>query len=169
MPYVDRLPKAVMACACVFMCFSCCPKRVAVRSHSADSLRVVTKVEYIETLRDTVIFVSLPRESSEALKRDSSFLETNFAESSAKVLPDGSLHHTLSNKPRDVAATVQIKHVEERKVEKESAVRQETIEIAAVQPFHKVRKFLVMSGMLFWGGMAVWLLLKGGGMLTRLK
>lgn len=68
---------------------------------------IITEVEgneRIETRREVVylpdtILVEIPAQVSEKQTRDStSHLETDFAESDARIMPDGSLFHRLANK-----------------------------------------------------------------------
>lgn len=61
--------------------------------------------EYIETVRvDTVtIYVEIPAESAKQIVPDStSHLETNFALSDAWINSDGTLGHSLFNKPQSI-------------------------------------------------------------------
>lgn len=81
--------------------------------HSSDSIRS----EYIETLRiDTVtIYVSNPSESVTKIGRCStSHLETSVAESDAWIEDDGTLGHSLKNKPeeRPVEVSVPVKEIQ---------------------------------------------------------
>ena len=65
--------------------------------HQKDSVRV----EYVErvTIDTVTVEIPVPMQSASVVARDSvSFLETDFAESWARVLSDGSLSHTLRNK-----------------------------------------------------------------------
>ena len=74
---------------------------------NTDSVRA----EYIETVRvDTVtVYVEIPAESAKQIVRDStSFLETNFAFSNAWINSDGSLGHSLFNKPQSIPIDVTV-------------------------------------------------------------
>ena len=76
---------------------SCCPCR-RLEVSTADSVRVETRVRR-EVVHDTVL-VSLPREAERVVVRDTvSRLETSLAVSEARILSDGSLDHTLTNRP----------------------------------------------------------------------
>lgn len=84
------------------MLFSCRSSKDAayppVVLNNSDSIRI----EYIETLRiDTVtVEIPLPAESSSQIIRDStSRLETSLALSDAWLNPDGTLGHSIKNKP----------------------------------------------------------------------
>ena len=75
---------------------SCCPCR-RLEVSAADSVRVEMRVRR-EVVHDTVL-VSLPHEAERVVVRDTaSHLETSLAVSDARILPDGSLDHTLTNR-----------------------------------------------------------------------
>lgn len=77
---------------------ACCPCRHLTTS-TADSVRVETIVR-TEYIPDTVL-VEVPVESERQTVRDTtSHLETSFATSDARINADGSLSHTLANKPQ---------------------------------------------------------------------
>ena len=74
---------------------------------NTDSIRI----EYIETLRiDTVtVEIPLPAESSSQIVRDStSHLETSLAISDAWLNPDGSLGHSIQNKPESLKSDIPV-------------------------------------------------------------
>lgn len=96
--------------AAALLLSSCCSRTIPQRSEKRDSVRVVHETQYVERLRDTVIYVHLPAESREAETRcDSSTLETSIACSRARINPDGTLYHTLENKSTKLPAHVGIK------------------------------------------------------------
>lgn len=77
---------------------ACCPCRHLTTS-TADSVRVETIVR-TEYIPDTVL-VEVPVESERQTVRDTmSHLETSFAVSDARINADGSLSHSLANKPQ---------------------------------------------------------------------
>lgn len=74
---------------------------------NSDSIRI----EYIETLRiDTVtVEIPLPAESSSQIVRDStSHLETSLALSDAWINPDGTLGHSIQNKPESLKSDIPV-------------------------------------------------------------
>lgn len=74
---------------------------------NSDSIRI----EYIETLRiDTVtVEIPLPAESSSQIVRDStSHLETSLAFSDAWLNPDGTLGHSIQNKPESLKSDIPV-------------------------------------------------------------
>lgn len=70
----------------------------------------VTEIEYRDSIayKDSLIYVPLPVESQSnvALPKDTSRVETSFAESLAWVDTLGLLHHTIANKRRDWGVTI---------------------------------------------------------------
>lgn len=70
------------------------------------SPKIIVQEKNVEkiTYRDSIIqkvdtcYVQLPNEKNETVMKDSSFLETSIAESTAFVDDDGFLHHSLNNK-----------------------------------------------------------------------
>ncbi len=90
---------------------SCSPQIVPQVTHRTDSVRTVTRTQYVEKLRDTTIFVGLPVEVREQVRKDSSHLETNIATSDAWI-EEGLLRHTLANKKAAIPANIQLKDTE---------------------------------------------------------
>lgn len=77
---------------------ACCPCRY-LSTATADSVRVETVVRY-ERVLDTV-YMDVPVEIVRETVRDTtSHLETSFASSDARINSDGSLYHSLENKPQ---------------------------------------------------------------------
>lgn len=88
----------------------CCPKITPQSSDKQDSVRVVREVEYIERVRDSLIYIEVPAEVKEVVTmQDSSHLETSVALSDAWINPDGLLTHTLINKALKLPKEVSIK------------------------------------------------------------
>lgn len=66
--------------------------------HERDTVTVETIIE--KTLTPDTVFVEIPAQTAERTTADSlSFLENDFAMSSARINPDGTLFHTLMSKP----------------------------------------------------------------------
>lgn len=137
------------------LCGGCGVRRVPVRSERADSVRVVREIEYRERLRDTVVYVPVPVESREALRRDSSRLETSVAVSEARIGPDGLLRHTLTNKPARLPAAVQVRDVERTERRDSAAVRELRVEVPVSLPPSRWQRFWAASGRMAWGLLAV--------------
>lgn len=78
------------------LCLCSCSAKRAVQKESKEE-RV--RVEYREILKTDTVTVRLPPERIEVIRRDSSYLETSLAASDARIQPDGTIYHTLRNKP----------------------------------------------------------------------
>lgn len=130
---------------------SCSSRKNVITSQISDSIKIEREIEYIERLRDTVIYVMIPQEakSMETL-RDSSYLETSLAESTAKINPDGSLHHTLNNKSRKVPVNLQVSDRISRNTENKRHVSETIREISVKMPLTGLEKFLICSGIILW-------------------
>lgn len=75
-------------------------KHLPVQTENRDSVRIEVR-EVRRYIRDTA-FIPIPAQSAENTTRDtSSHLETDFAESDARINPDGTLYHSLRNKPQE--------------------------------------------------------------------
>lgn len=84
---------------------SCCPCR-HLTTGTRDSVRIETVVR-TERVPDTV-FVEVPAEVVRQSVRDTtSHLETTFAVSDARILPDGALFHSLENKAQKRPAAIE--------------------------------------------------------------
>lgn len=85
---------------------SCCANRPIATSIS-DSVRVEvrTRTEYI---RDTVT-VEIPMQAERITTRDTtSHLENDYAQTDARINPDGSLYHSLETKPQQKPLPVEL-------------------------------------------------------------
>lgn len=84
-----------------FLLCSCgAGKQLPVQTEQKDSVRVEVRKE-TKYIRDTA-FLTIPSQSAENTTRDtSSHLETDYAESDARIDPDGTLYHSLRNKPQE--------------------------------------------------------------------
>lgn len=97
---------------------SCTAKRVVQK----ESLSQMVRIDYKETIHIEPFPVKLPQESKEIIVKDTvSHLETSVAESDARILPDGSLYHSLKNK--DTSGTVNVP-VKEKIITMDSIVYQ---------------------------------------------
>lgn len=139
---------------------SCCPKRVAVGSSSTDSVRVVRETEYIERWRDTTIYIQLPAEVKEVVGEDSSSLETSAARSEARIMPDGRLFHTLSNKDRLVGIGVGIKDTEKITRDTTQIKQYERVDVPVEKELSRLQKFFIYSGVALWGLVLLYLVFK---------
>ena len=94
MNYIRCLLLFFLACGLLCLC-SCSVKRAVQKENKEERVRV----EYREILKTDTVTVQLPQERIEVIRRDSSHLETNLAASDARIQPDGTIYHTLRNKP----------------------------------------------------------------------
>lgn len=93
---MDRLFVIIVA---AYMAVGCCPV-VQLATDTVDSVRVETVVRY-ERVLDTV-YIEVPVEIVRETVRDTtSHLETSVAISDARINSDGSLFHSLENKPQN--------------------------------------------------------------------
>lgn len=95
----------------LFIAFLLCScgagKRLPVQEESRDSVRVEVREKTVY-VRDTV-YLKVPAQSAENTTRDtSSHLETDYAESDARINPDGSLYHSLRNKEQEKPVPVDV-------------------------------------------------------------
>lgn len=81
---------------------ACCPYRHLATS-SRDSVRVEIRTRTV-FIRDTAWFRVPVEVVRQTVRVDTSHLETSFAISDAQINPDGSLSHSLANKPQDKPA-----------------------------------------------------------------
>lgn len=133
--------------ACALLLCSCCPMKKTTVNYTADSAKLVREVEYIEKLRDTVIYVTLPAENRETtVMQDSSQLETSAARSLARINSDGTLFHSLENKPIPLPVNISVKDTSVNKKEDSVKVKTEHIEIPKRMPLRWYEKALVWCG-----------------------
>ena len=101
---------------------SCCKQVTPIIYQTTDSTRIEVR-ERIVKVRDT-IFVPVPEQSTTQIVRDSiSHLETDFAISDARIMPDGSLSHSLKNKTQNILFETENEiHYRDSIVEKEKEV-----------------------------------------------
>lgn len=101
---------------------------------------VQTRIEYRERtvyVPDTIM-VTIPAQSAEATVRDSiSHLETEYAESDARINADGSLYHHLQNKARDNPTPIQ------RPVEYRDSLIYRNVKRTVYQPEYIEKKLTV--------------------------
>lgn len=139
---------------------SCCARRVVLNNSTTDSVRIVRETEYIERWRDTTIYVTLPAERIEVIRRDSSFLSTDLATSTARINEDGLLYHSLENKVKALPVDVSVKDTEQKAVEVTGQKTEKVVEVAVRMPMRWWEKALFYSGILFWGVLAGYVIVK---------
>lgn len=145
-----KVGTALLAAVVVFAPAGCCPRRIGISRSVADSMSSDREVRYVERVRDTVIYVNVPAEVREAeSRRDSSFLETTVAKSVARINGDGSLFHTLENKPRKEPVTVTVKDKTRNETVSAGSVRIERVEVPVPSPPTWMQKTLMGCGVAF--------------------
>ena len=136
----------------VILAAACCPCR-QLASSEVDSVRVETRVRR-EVVHDTVM-VPLPREAERVVVRDTaSHLETSLAVSDARILPDGSLKHTLANRPGMLPVAV-----EREVVTRDSIVWRDRVESRTVEVRRPLTRWQRVQMCGFWVLLAVAVLL----------
>ena len=108
--------------------------------NNTDSVRI----EYIETVRiDTVtVEVPVPMESAKQVVPDStSHLETSLAESDAWINPDGTLGHSLTNKPGKFNAEVLVPNISSTN----ECIKEKEIPVPVPYPVEVEREFTLME------------------------
>lgn len=136
----------IVAVAAAAGCWGCGVRRIAVRSERADSVQIVREVEYRERVCDTVVYVPVPEGSREAVRRDSSHLETSIAVSEASIGADGLLRHTLRNKPVTLPAALQVREVERTQRRDSAVVRDVRVEVPVKLPLSWWQRFWIATG-----------------------
>lgn len=95
----------ILAPILCLLCSCATGRKAAVPLPANDSTMVRVRYKLIESI-DTV-FVTLPQQTVERMTRDTtSTLESDYAKSTAKILPDGLLYHDLETKPQPVPVSV---------------------------------------------------------------
>lgn len=90
----------IVICGIISLFFGCrSVKYVPVYVNNNDSTYTETHTR-IDYVKDT-LWYTIPEHKAESTARDSSHLENDFAVSDARIMPDGTLHHTLETKPQE--------------------------------------------------------------------
>lgn len=112
-----------------FLLCSCgAGRHLPIQTEQKDSIRTVVR-EVTRYIRDTVI-MEIPAQSAENTTRDtSSHLETDYAESDARIDPDGILHHTLRNKEQDKPVPVDVPVTQKDSIVYRDKYVYETVEV----------------------------------------
>ena len=114
----------------VFLLLTSCGagKHLPTQTEQRDSVRVEVRKE-TKYIKDTV-FLTVPAQSAENTTRDtSSHLETDYAESDARIAPDGTLHHTLRNKELEKPVPVDVPVTQKDSIVYRDKFIYETVEV----------------------------------------
>lgn len=103
-------------------------KHLPVQTEQRDSVRIEVRKE-TRYIKDTV-FLTVPAQSAENTTRDtSSHLETDYAESDARITPDGTLYHSLLNKPQEKPIPVDVPVTQKDSIVYRDKLIYETVEV----------------------------------------
>ena len=116
----------------IFLAFLLCScgagRQLPVQTEQKDSVRVEVREKTVY-IRDTVI-LKIPAQSAENTTRDtSSHLETDYAESDARINPDGTLYHNLRNKEQEKPVPVDVPVTQKDSIVYRDKFIYETIEV----------------------------------------
>lgn len=133
-----------------FLLCSCgAGKRLPVQTEQQDSVRIEVRKE-TRYIKDTV-FLVVPAQSAENTTRDtSSHLETDYAESDARINPDGTLHHTLRNKPQEKPIPVMVPLIQKDSIVYRLRLKKEVVQVPRE-----------LTGWQKWQMRSFWILLSG--------
>lgn len=103
-------------------------KHLPVQTENRDSVRVEIREKTVY-VHDTVL-LEIPAQTAENTTRDtSSHLETDYAESDARIDPDGTLHHSLRNKPQKQQVPVDVPQTQKDSIVYRDRYISETVEV----------------------------------------
>lgn len=114
----------------VFLLLTSCGagKHLPVQRENRDSTRVEVR-EVTRYIRDTV-WMEIPAQSAENTTRDtSSHLETDYAESDARINPDGTLYHSLRNKPQEKPVPIDVPQTQKDSIVYKDCYLYEPVEV----------------------------------------
>ena len=131
---MGKFPEISPVFLILFMLATSCGsgKHLPAQTEHRDSVRVEVR-EVTKFIRDTV-WMQIPIQSAENTIRDttrdtSSHLETDFAESDARINPDGTLHHSLRNKEQEKPVPVDVPTTQKDSIVYRDKFIYETIEV----------------------------------------
>ena len=103
-------------------------KHLPTQTEQKDSIRIEVRKE-TKYIRDTV-WMKIPAQSAENTTRDtSSHLETDYAESDARITPDGTLYHSLKNKEQEKPVPVDVPVTQKDSIVYRDKLIYETVEV----------------------------------------
>ncbi len=141
----------------LFCCSCGAGRHLPVQTENRDSVRVEVR-EVTRYIRDTV-FLEIPTQSAENTTRDtSSHLETDYAESDARIDPDGTLHHSLKNKPQKQPVPVDVPQTQKDSIVYRDRYISETIKVP--RELTSWQKWQMRSFWILLSGLAIFVLRK---------
>lgn len=96
-------PRTIIAAIAAALLLSACAssKKTAQPEIPTVPIQNTTETKTIHIERIDTVFIEIPAQSAEKTTTEGySHLETDYAESDAQINADGTLHHTLKNKPQ---------------------------------------------------------------------
>lgn len=135
-----------------FLLCSCgAGRHLPVQTEQKDSVRVEVREKTVY-IRDTVI-LKIPAQSAENTTRDtSSHLETDYAESDARINPDGTLYHSLRNREQEKPVPVDVPTTQKDSIVYRDKFIYETIEVerdlTSWQKWQMRSFWILLSGLL---------------------
>ncbi|MBR0292229.1 MAG: hypothetical protein IJQ79_08900 [Bacteroidales bacterium] len=144
-PFLAVLPALLILTGC-----GLCGKVASTTESQRETIKIVEHATFVPVITE----VSIPELVMQRTTRDtSSFIENPYAESRARINPDGSLYHDLKTKPQTIRDTQDVKivyrdtsTVKEREVEKE-VVNEVERKLNGWQKF-RLNGFWVLLGLL---------------------
>lgn len=126
----------------------------------AKPIYLTGKTEYIEkvVIKDTTIFLEVEKQIIESIASDSSYLETEMANSFAKIDTLGNLYHTLEQKEQKIEKVVEFK---ERLIIKRDSIPyiQKVVETKEIKHIPKIFWISMVVSVFFLGRIVykIWL------------
>lgn len=124
------MKRNIIYCIIAFLLLTSCGagKHLPIQTEQRDSVRIEVR-EVTRYIRDTA-FIPIPAQSAEMTTRDtSSHLETDYAESDARITPDGTLHHSLRNKPQEKPLPVIVPLIQKDSIVSRLRLKKEVVEV----------------------------------------
>ena len=124
------MKRNIIYCIIAFLLLTSCGvgKHLPIQTEQRDSVRIEVRKE-TKYIRDTV-FLTVPAQSAENTTRDtSSHLETDYAESDARINPDGTLYHSLKNKEQEKPIPVDVPTTQKDSIVDKGRYVYETVEV----------------------------------------
>ena len=143
---------------------SSCATRRAVHRETSDQK---VRIEYREIVKTDTVTVQLPPERIEVIRRDSSHLETILAASDARIQPDGTLFHTLRNKP--YTPEIEVQYVDRETVRDSIVYRDREVPYFVEKELNGWQRFRMNAGTVAIGILLAVIIYYGFRLFRKLK
>ena len=141
----------LICCFLIFLFSSCKTKSIVTEKETKDSVRIEYKEKIVKV--PVTVYVTVPAEKHEIATNDTiSFLETNFAKSTAKIKWKDSipcLYHSLENKAQKIPYKDSVNVVEKETVKYKQIIKQNTRTITKEKTLTKLEAFYIIVGKIF--------------------